>query len=139
MRFNSTKRRIILSLNERNKTLSELSRELGLTKSSIYQHLLDLQRMNLVSRLPKRNKFVYYKLTKKGKDILDLLISVVVASLSSVITYLGIDDYASKHTIAADSGPINISTNIYVAVGLSFIFVFIAVFFFLKIPRTPHS
>lgn len=139
MKFGLTKRRIILSLSERKKTLSEISKEIGLSKSSVYQHLIDLQRRGFVERLSNKNKFVYYRLTEKGREILDLIVSVVAASLSSLTAYYGIDRGVRgyEYQIAGDSGPITLSTNIYVAI-LSFIFVFVIVFFLIKIIRSSH-
>ena len=95
-----------------------------------------------MERLSNRNKFVYYRLTEKGKDILDLLMSVAVAFLSSYVVYLSMGSESvvgSYERIAADTGPITTSTNIYVAMTLAFIFIFVIVFFLVKIFRLKSS
>ncbi len=144
-----TKKNILKSLKERNKTLSELSRELGISKSSIHRHLNSLKNWGLVERISNGNKFVYYKLTERGREILDSLISVISAILSSLITYFTLRGskkaiYAiqEKRLAYADHIPNPFETNyhtystdIHVAAILSFIFVFLIVFFSIKLFR----
>lgn len=88
MKIGSTKREIIKALDERNKTVSELSKELGLAKSSIYKHLVTLNSKGIVERITNGNRFVYYRLTGKGKEILDLVLSLIISSISSIIAYM---------------------------------------------------
>ncbi|WP_456330337.1 winged helix-turn-helix domain-containing protein [Archaeoglobus sp.] len=60
---------IIKSLKERRKTVTELSRELNLSKSTVHEHLTKLVETGFVER--KRNrKWVYYELTDKGQRFL---------------------------------------------------------------------
>ncbi len=83
--MSETRLKILRALKERNKTLSELSRELGLSKPSIYRHLIILKSQGLVRRIKNGNKFIYYALTKSGEKLIDLIISM---SISYVFAYL---------------------------------------------------
>lgn len=49
-----------------------LSRELGLSLSSVYEHLSDLERERLVSAEPSGRRKVW-RLTEKGRALLELL------------------------------------------------------------------
>ena len=79
---------ILRALKNRNKTLSELSRELGLSKATLFRHLAVLQSQGIVRRVENGNRFVYYKLSQKGREILEVLLSAVAALTGSVIAYL---------------------------------------------------
>ena len=79
---------ILRALKDRNKTLSELSRELGLSKATLFRHLAVLQSQGIVRRVENGNRFVYYKLSQKGREILEVLLSAVAALTGSVIAYL---------------------------------------------------
>jgi len=57
-------------LNERNHTLTELSRKIGLSSPSSKQHLDVLRSAQLVEQIDEGRKWKYYSLTKKGKKIL---------------------------------------------------------------------
>ena len=143
----STKKEILRSLKERNKTLSEISRELGISKSSIHRHLRNLRELGLVDRITNGNKFIYYRLTEKGKEALDLIASLIAAIISALVSYFAIKDtgmlFAQTKKLAyADHIPNPFvpsyhaySTDIRVAAALSFIFVFIIVFFLIKLIR----
>ena len=64
-----TRVNILKSLDERPKTIAELSRELSFSKSSLHEHLSKMLKVGLVER-QEYSKWVYYKLTDKGKSIL---------------------------------------------------------------------
>ena len=155
MKIGSTKREIIRALDERSKTVSELSKELGLAKSSIYNHLVTLNIKGIVERITNGNKFVYYRLTERGKEILDVLLSFIVSSISAVAAYVFIhpQEFQAKMVKAGGSLPIpqpvvpkpypivvdsthptHMTSNLMAAI-LAFIFVFIITFFSLKLYR----
>ena len=58
---------ILKKLDERAKTISELSREINIYKSSIHRHLRRLVESGLVEKHNDSHKWVYYCLTNKGK------------------------------------------------------------------------
>lgn len=61
--------RILKSLKERRKTLSEISKEQKMSLSGVKEHLETLERVGLVEKIDDGHKWKYYELTKKGMDI----------------------------------------------------------------------
>jgi len=64
-----TRLKVMKKLMEGQKTVTDLSRELGVNKSVLFRHLDVLVTENFVSRDDAR-KWVYYSLTWKGHEIL---------------------------------------------------------------------
>jgi len=156
MKIGSTKREIIVALKERSKTVSELSRELKLAKPSIYKHLIILKSYGVVERMTNGNRFVYYRLTEKGRKVLDLVLSVVISTLSSILAYVfaqGFQDFQDVQVkqvrYAGGMLPQPIPTPLIshfphspsysksptMAAILAFIFIFIITFFSFKLYR----
>jgi len=65
-----TRLEILKKLDERRMTLSELSKTLGLSKTAVKEHLDILLEVGLIIKVDRDRKWVYYELTKKGKNIL---------------------------------------------------------------------
>lgn len=66
-----TRVEILKRLDERQMTVSELSRKMGLSKPAILDHLKKLIDAELVNKKgEKGRKWIYYKLTMEGKNIL---------------------------------------------------------------------
>ncbi len=61
--------RILKSLANRRKTLSELSQEIGLSNSTMKEHLDVLVSAGLAVQMDEGRKWKYYELTRKGKGI----------------------------------------------------------------------
>jgi DNA-binding transcriptional ArsR family regulator len=61
--------RILKSLRQRRKTLSELAEEMKLSVSGVKEHLQVLERAELVSKMDDGHKWKYYELTKKGSEV----------------------------------------------------------------------
>ena len=81
---------ILKRLDERAKTVSELSREINFYKSAVHRHLSKLVESGLVERRDGSNKWVYYSLTKKGKKILHPQKTEIAILLStSILSILG--------------------------------------------------
>lgn len=58
-------------LNKRRATVSELSRSLSLSKSTVLYHLYKLGEIDLVKRVNNsQGNWIYYELTEKGKGII---------------------------------------------------------------------
>jgi len=80
---------ILKILNERRATISELSKSLDISKSTVVYHLLRLSEIGLVKRVENgERKWIYYELSSKGKSViqtrkitLSLLLSSSVLSL----------------------------------------------------------
>ncbi len=65
-----TRVNILKSLDRRRKTLTELSKEFGMSVSTVKEHLDNLVRAGLIEQKDEGYKWKYYELTKKGKSIL---------------------------------------------------------------------
>jgi len=61
---------IMKSLNERRRTLSELSQKLDLGNSTIKEHCDILVNAELIKQMDEGRKWKYYELTQKGKQII---------------------------------------------------------------------
>lgn len=61
---------ILKSLNERRRTLSELSQKLDLGNSTIKEHCDILVDAELIKQIDEGRKWKYYELTSKGKQII---------------------------------------------------------------------
>jgi DNA-binding transcriptional ArsR family regulator len=82
---------ILKSLARRRKMLTELSREFGMSPSTIKEHLDNLARAGLVVQKDDGHKWKYYELTGKGKDVLNpgetrIWIILTLSFLAIIIT-----------------------------------------------------
>jgi DNA-binding transcriptional ArsR family regulator len=88
-----TRVRILKSLRERRKTLTEISNEQDMSVSGIKEHLEVLEQVGLIKKIDDGHKWKYYELTKKGNEIvapkevkvLILLSTSIVALLASLL------------------------------------------------------
>lgn len=74
---------ILKSLHRRRKTLTELSRQFGMSPSTIKEHMDSLSRAELVVQKDEGHKWKYYELTGRGRNIVvpsDTRILVVLAA-----------------------------------------------------------
>ncbi len=82
-----TRIEILKKLSERRKTLSELAKEIGISKSSVKEHLEKLEKAGLVRKLDEGRKWIYYEITPEGlkvvvpervrRAVVELFVSVV--------------------------------------------------------------
>jgi DNA-binding transcriptional ArsR family regulator len=63
--------RILRALDKKRMTLSDLSRELDLSKPTLKEHLLKLEATQLVKKADEGRKWKYYSLSRKGRQILN--------------------------------------------------------------------
>ncbi|MBI4015442.1 MAG: winged helix-turn-helix transcriptional regulator [Candidatus Aenigmarchaeota archaeon] len=61
---------ILKNLSERRKMPAELQKSLGLSGSTIIEHLNILEKNSLVKRVETGHKWVYYELTEKGQSLI---------------------------------------------------------------------
>ena len=87
-----TRIEILKQLDERRKTLSEITKKVDCNKSAVHKHLSKLVEAGLVKKEETEHKWVYYSLTGKGKSILHpekfkltLLLSSAIVSLAGAI------------------------------------------------------
>jgi DNA-binding transcriptional ArsR family regulator len=64
-----TRVKILKSLKQRRKTLSELSKELSMSVSGTKEHLQNLEEADLIVKMDDGHKWKYYELTRKGKEV----------------------------------------------------------------------
>lgn len=83
-----TRKEILINLKHRNKTLSELSREIGVSKPALLRHLFLLSSIEAVKRIKNGNRFIYYKITEKGKRMTDLIVSIIAALFGSEVVQI---------------------------------------------------
>lgn len=62
--------RILKALDEKKMTLSDLSRELDLSKPTLKEHLAKLESTQLVTKADEGRKWKYYSLSRRGRQIL---------------------------------------------------------------------
>ena len=65
-----TRTQIIKLLDERNYTLSEISKKLELSAPTVKQHLAILENSEMILQIDSGHKWKYYTLTKKGKILI---------------------------------------------------------------------
>jgi len=90
-----TRVRILKSLKERRKTLSEIAKEQKMSVSGVKEHLETLEGVGLIMKMDDGHKWKYYELTRKGTDIVAprelrvwILLSISVIALAASMTAL---------------------------------------------------
>jgi len=86
-----TRIEILKKLDERRMTLTELSKELDMSKTAVKEHLDKLVQAGLIRKMDEGRKWMYYELTEKCRRILHpegrikiiLLLSSAIASISA--------------------------------------------------------
>ena len=82
---------VLKSLDRRRKTLTELSKELGMSPSTVKEHMDNLSRADLVKLIDDGHKWKYYELSSKGKNILHPEYTRIWVILSvSVLAMIGV-------------------------------------------------
>lgn len=84
-----TRINLLKELDKRRMTQSELSKELGMSKTAVKEHLDKLEEAGLVERSDEGRKWIYYQLTGKGKYVLHpgskititLMLSTAIAAI----------------------------------------------------------
>jgi len=81
---------LLKKLDERRMTLSELSRELNMSKPAVLKHLNKLIEAGLVKKNEDKRKWIYYSLTFKGKNILHPeRVKIILLLSSSIVSIVG--------------------------------------------------
>ncbi len=80
-----TKLDILYLLNRRNYTITEISKYLNKSKSTISEHINELYNFQFVDKINDNHKWKYYYLTNKGKLFLDHLESLKLTFGSGII------------------------------------------------------
>ncbi|MEM0359736.1 MAG: winged helix-turn-helix domain-containing protein [Candidatus Diapherotrites archaeon] len=86
-----TRVEILKNLKSRNYTVSELAQKLGHSKSTMHEHLELLMKANLVEKADNyTDKWVYYRLSRRGKELFADSGKRIVVVISSVLLAFGI-------------------------------------------------
>ena len=94
-----TRINILKSLDQRRKTLSELSKQFSMSVSTVSEHLGNLSSADLVVQKDEGHKWKYYELTRKGKGVLypeTKKIWVILAISVIGIFMLGLDSLKAR-------------------------------------------
>ncbi|MBC7081532.1 MAG: winged helix-turn-helix transcriptional regulator [Thermoplasmatales archaeon] len=83
-----TRINLLKKLNERKMTVSELAKEMNISKPAVLKHLSKLCEAGLVKKIENERKWVYYAITQKGKNILYPDRAKIILLLSSSIALL---------------------------------------------------
>lgn len=79
---------LLKKLAQRRMTISELSRELNLAKSTVHEHLLMMTAAGLIAPVPDDHTWKYYEITRKGENLLMPENSATVVFLLSSTIFL---------------------------------------------------
>ncbi len=105
---------ILKLLGKRKRTLSDLSRELGLSNPTVKEHLDLLLKAGLIKKEESTRKWKYYSITSEGKQLFEptdkkLFLALVLTFLGAIIictllfTQLGVGQVSkSQTTLATD-------------------------------------
>ncbi|RLI88348.1 MAG: hypothetical protein DRO76_00560 [Candidatus Altiarchaeales archaeon] len=88
-----TRVKILKILDERQHTLTDLAEELGMAPSTIKEHLDRLVSAGLIKQIDKGRKWKYYRLTSKGKQILNPYEKKVWIILATTLVALFVSVY----------------------------------------------
>ncbi len=124
----STVLKILKALQERNKTCSELAKEIEISRSTVFYHVRRLCKAGLIKRIENGNKFVYYSLTEKGRKI---VCSIAISSVFSYIlaTFSNEVEYSIEYGKSVPlSNYSSFETNFYIAFALAFVFIFTTIY-----------
>ncbi len=83
-----TRIEILKHLDESQLTVSDLSRKLDMNKATVHEHLTKLMEVGLVKKDDSPRKWVYYRLTWKGKNLLHPERVRVMVSLGIMLTVI---------------------------------------------------
>lgn len=81
---------VIKKLDERQMTVSELAKSLGMSKPAVLKHLLKLVDAGLVKKIEGERKWIYYSLTMHGKNIMHPeRVKITVLLSASLASFIG--------------------------------------------------
>jgi DNA-binding transcriptional ArsR family regulator len=82
---------ILKLLDKRQMTVTEISKQLDLAKSTVHEHLAKMLESELVDKIEDHRKWTYYRLTYKAKRILrpNEMIKIMVLLGTSLLAFIG--------------------------------------------------
>lgn len=81
---------ILRKIDSGSMTLSKLTDDLNISKSTVHEHLTILIESGLVKKVNRDNKWVYYELTDKGTEILHphKMTKIIVLLSSAILSFV---------------------------------------------------
>lgn len=81
---------ILRKIDSGSMTLSKLTDDLNISKSTVHEHLTILIESGLVKKVNRDNKWVYYELTGKGTEILHphKMTKIIVLLSSAILSFV---------------------------------------------------
>lgn len=100
---------ILKRLAERKKMPAELSKELELAPSTVVEHLQKLEHAGLVQKRETGHKWVYYEITRKGRDLTagpQIPVNMIIALVLGIaLTFAGVMNLYTGEPLAGASAP----------------------------------
>lgn len=106
-----TRIKILKLLSKRNYTLTEIAKELGITKTSAKEHLDILVEGRLIEPVPSPNIWKYYTLTKDGRKLTEketpkkVVILIAIAIIGLLISIYGFTDVFTPQSQVVSEQP----------------------------------
>lgn len=83
-----TRIKILKKLAQRRRTISELSRELKIAKSTVHEHLTLMTGAGLITSVPDEHEWKYYEITQNGANLLAPENSIPISILLTTTGFL---------------------------------------------------
>jgi len=103
---------IMKSLRERDKTIPELSVELGFSETAVRHHLQKLSASGFVNKKESSRKWVYFRLTPEGEKIVAdepkkivLILSLLLVAVSSLFALFWLSGSIYPPQVVPSAGP----------------------------------
>ena len=100
-----TRSDIVKALGQRRKTLTELSRELGLAPATVTEQLAALERGGLVHKMDEGRKWKYYELTRKSREMTKPQVPMFLILSTLAILLVGATFFAGYSQMGAAKAP----------------------------------
>jgi DNA-binding transcriptional ArsR family regulator len=84
----NTRITILKKIAQRRRTISELSRELKIAKSTVHEHLVRMTEAGLIVSVPDEHEWKYYEITRNGANLLAPENSIPISILLTTIGFV---------------------------------------------------
>lgn len=101
-----TRIQILKRINERKQTLSDLAEDMGMSPSTIKEHIDRLVEAGLIVHLDRGTKWKYYVLTSKGKSIVspvETKVWILLSSSLAAVAAIAVDIYSRMSSMKANT------------------------------------
>ena len=147
-----TRIKILKKVAERRMTISELSRDLNIAKSTVHEHLALLTAVDFIIPVSDGHQWKYYEITSKGKSLLTpegtITVTILLTSAGFLFVILAFAFFVTSwlswthQTIKAPVYGAGYSGHTYFdlfPVGIGIVMLFVGVLFFIRLFRLRAS